>query len=170
MGLKVAEGIVKALERLGIQIIFGIPRSQTCPFYDALYSSSIRHVLVRHEQMAAYMADAYAKFTGKPGICDGTGGPGATNLLTGIATAWTDSSPLLVFTGQHPLSQIGRGAFQELDHISIFKPVTKWSTQLVKAERTVETVKEAYRIATWGETRTSSYKHPVRCSNSMPNC
>ena len=151
MGLKVAEGIVKALERLGIQIIFGIPGSQTCPFYDALYFSSIRHVLVRHEQMAAYMADAYAKFTGKPGICDGTGGPGATNLLTGIATAWTDSSPLLVFTGQQPLSQIGRGAFQELDHVSIFKPVTKWSTQLVKAERTVETVKEAYRIATWGK-------------------
>jgi len=151
MSLKVAEGIVKALERLGVQIIFGIPGSQTCPLYDALYSSSIRHVLVRHEQMAAYMADAYAKFTGKPGICDGTGGPGATNLITGIATAWTDSIPLLAFTGQQPLSHIGRGAFQELDHVSIFKPITKWSTQLVKAERAVETVKEAYRIATWGK-------------------
>jgi len=151
MGLKVAEGIVKALEKLGVQIIFGIPGSQTCPLYDALYSSSIRHVLVRHEQMASYMADAYAKFTGKLGVCDGTGGPGATNLLTGIATAWTDSSPLLAFTGQQPLNQIGRGAFQELDHVSIFKPVTKWSTQLVKAERTIETVKEAYRIATWGK-------------------
>jgi len=151
MSLKVAEGIVKALEKLGTQVIFGIPGSQTCPLYDALYSSSIRHILVRHEQMAAYMADAYAKFTGKPGICDGTGGPGATNLLTGIATAWTDSSPLLAFTGQQPLSQIGKGAFQELDHVSIFKPVTKWSTQLVKAERAVETVKEAYRIATWGK-------------------
>jgi len=151
MSLKVAEGIVKALKRFGVKIIFGIPGSQTCPLYDALYSSSIRHVLVRHEQMAAYMADAYAKFTGKPGICDGTGGPGATNLITGIATAWTDSSPLIVFTGQQPLSQIGRGAFQELDHVSIFKPVTKWSTQLVKAERTVETVKEAFRIATWGK-------------------
>jgi len=151
MSLKVAEGIVKALEKLGVQLIFGIPGSQTCPLYDALYSSQIRHVLVRHEQMAAYMADAYAKFTGKPGICDGTGGPGATNLITGIATAWTDSSPLLAFTGQQPLSQIGKGAFQELDHVSIFKPITKWSTQLVKAERAVETVKEAYRIATWGK-------------------
>ena len=151
MSLKVAEGIVKALEKLGVQIIFGIPGSQTCPFYDALYSSSIRHILVRHEQMASYMADAYAKFTGKPGICDGTGGPGATNLLTGIATSWTDSVPLLAFTGQQPLNQIGKGAFQELDLVSIFKPVTKWSTQLVKAERTVETIKEAYRVATWGK-------------------
>jgi len=150
MSLKVAEGIVRTLEKLGTQIIFGIPGSQTCPLYDALYSSSIRHVLVRHEQMAAYMADAYAKFTGKLGVCNGTGGPGATNLLTGIATAWTDSIPLLAFTGQQPLNQIGKGAFQELDHVSIFKPVTKWSTQLVKAEKAVETVKEAYRIATWG--------------------
>jgi len=150
MSLKVAEGIVRTLEKLGTQIIFGIPGSQTCPLYDALYSSSIRHVLVRHEQMAAYMADAYAKFTGKLGVCNGTGGPGATNLLTGIATAWTDSIPLLAFTGQQPLNQIGKGAFQELDHVSIFKPVTKWSTQLVKAERAIETVKEAYRIATWG--------------------
>ena len=151
MSLKVAEGIVKTLEKLGVQIIFGIPGSQTCPFYDALYSSSIRHVLVRHEQMASYMADAYAKFTGKPGVCDGTGGPGATNLLTGIATSWTDSVPILAFTGQQPLDQIGKGAFQELDLVSIFKPVTKWSTQLVKAERTAETIKEAYRVATWGK-------------------
>ena len=151
MSLKVTEGIVKALEKLGTHIIFGIPGSQTSPFYDALYSSSIRHVLVRHEQMAAYMADAYAKFTGKPGICDGTGGPGATNLLTGIATSWTDRIPVLAFTGQQPLRQIGKGAFQELDHVSIFKPITKWSTQLVRAERAVEIVKEAYRIATWGK-------------------
>jgi acetolactate synthase-1/2/3 large subunit len=150
MTLNVAEGIVKALEKLGVQIIFGLPGSQTCPFYDALFSSSIRHVLVRHEEMAAYMADAYAKFTGKPGVCDGTGGPGATNLLTGIATSWTDSSPVLAFTGQQPLSQIGKGAFQELDHVSIFKPVTKWSTQLVEPQRAIETMKEAYKIATWG--------------------
>ncbi len=150
MSLKVAEGIVKALEKLDADLVFGIPGSQTCPFYDALFSSLIRHVLVRHEQMAAYMADAYAKFTGKPGICDGTAGPGATNLLTGIATAWTDSSPLLVFTGQQPLSHLGKGAFQELDHVSIFNPVTKWSTRLSKPERTIETITEAYRIATWG--------------------
>jgi len=150
MSLKVAEGIVKALEKLDTELVFGLPGSQTCPFYDALYSSLIRHVLVRHEQMAAYMADAYAKFTGKPGFCDGTAGPGATNLLTGIATAWTDSTPLIVFTGQQPLSHLGKGAFQELDHVAIFSPVTKWSTRLLKPERALETIREAYKMATWG--------------------
>jgi len=150
MSLKVAEAIVKVLERLGVDLIFGIPGSQTCPFYDALYSSSIRHVLVRHEQSAAYMADAFAKFAGKPGICDGTGGPGATNLLTGIATAWTDGSPVLAFTGQQPLSQLGKGAFQELDHVSILSPITKRSIRLSKPDETVGMMKEAYRIATSG--------------------
>jgi len=148
MSLKVAEAVVKVLEKLDAELVFGIPGSQSCPFYDALYSSSIRHVLVRHEQAAAYMADAYAKFIGKPGICDGTGGPGATNLLTGIATAWTDSSPVLAFTGQQPLNHLGKGAFQELDHVAIFSPVTKWSTRLSKPEKTVETVREACRVAT----------------------
>ena len=150
MKLKFAEGVVKALEKLEGELVFGIPGSQTCPFYDALYSSPIRHVLVRHEQMAAYMADAYAKFTGKVGICDGTGGPGATNLLTGIATAWTDSTPVMAFTGQQPLSQLGKGAFQELDHVAVFKPLTKWSTRLLSAEKAVETVKRAYAVAVSG--------------------
>ncbi len=150
MSPKVAEAVVRTLERLEGDIVFGIPGSQTCPFYDALYSSTIRHVLVRHEQMAAYMADAYAKFTGKVGLCDGTGGPGATNLLTGIATAWTDSTPILAFTGQQPLSQLGKGAFQELDHVAIFRPLTKWSARLVEPEKTVETVTEAYRTAKSG--------------------
>jgi len=150
MSLKIAEGVVKVLEKLDVKLAFGIPGSQTCPFYDAFHSSSIRHVLVRHEQAGAYMADAYAKFTGKPGICDGTGGPGATNLLTGIATSWTDSIPILAFTGQQPLSHLGRGSFQELDHVSIFSHVTKWSTCLHNSRRTVETVRKAYRIATEG--------------------
>ena len=150
MTIKVAEGIVRALEMLGVELIFGIPGSQTCPLYDALYSSRIRHILVRHEQMAAYMADAYAKFTGRLGVCDGTGGPGATNLLTGIATSWTDRVPILAFTGQQPLTHLGRGAFQELDHVAIFSPITKWSTRLIKPEKTIETIKEAYKRAVWG--------------------
>jgi len=150
MNPNVAEGIVKILEKLGVSLIFGIPGSQTCPFYDALYSSSIRHILARHEQSAAYMADAYAKFTGRLGVCDGTGGPGATNLLTGIATAWTDSTPLLAFTGQQPLDHLGKGAFQELDHVTLFRPVTKWSARLSEPQRTLDTLKEAYEMATWG--------------------
>lgn len=145
-----AEAIVNTLEGLGVKLIFGLPGSQTCPLYDALYSSRVRHVLVRQEQAGAYMADAYAKFTGEPGVCDGTGGPGATNLLTGIATSWTDSIPVLAFTGQQSLKHLGKGAFQELDHVALFRPVTKWSKQLLKAERAAETVKEAYKIATWG--------------------
>lgn len=150
MGITVAEAVVKTLEKLNVKLIFGIPGSQTCPFYDAIYSSKIRHVLVRHEQAAAYMADAYAKFTGGAGVCDGTGGPGATNLITGVATAWTDSSPLIAFTGQQPLSYLRKGAFQELDHVSLFSPITKWSTRISSPEGIVETVKEAYRVATSG--------------------
>ncbi|MBS7654246.1 thiamine pyrophosphate-binding protein [Candidatus Bathyarchaeota archaeon] len=150
MNLKVSDLIIKFLEKLNVNFIFGIPGSQTCPLYDSLYSSSIRHILVRHEQSASYMADAYAKFTGKPGVCDGTGGPGATNLLTGVATAWTDSSPVIVFTGQQPMDYLGRGAFQELDHVALFSPITKWSTRLIKPDKAIETLREAFKTATWG--------------------
>ncbi|MDH5440707.1 MAG: thiamine pyrophosphate-binding protein [Candidatus Bathyarchaeota archaeon] len=150
-GDNAAAAIVNTLESLGVRLIFGLPGSQTCPLYDALYSSRIRHVLVRHEQAAAYMADAYAKFTGEAGVCDGTGGPGATNLLTGIATAWTDSTPVLAFTGQQSLKHLGKGAFQELDHVALFSPITKWSKSLVRADRASEIVREAYKIATWGK-------------------
>ena len=149
-GINAAEAVIKTLEKLGVRLIFGLPGSQTCPLYDALYSSKIRHILVRHEQAAAYMADAYGKFMGEPGVCDGTGGPGATNLLTGIAAAWTDSTSLLAFTGQQPLEYLGKGAFQELDHVALFSPVTKWSTRLIEPDRVVETVIEAYKIAASG--------------------
>lgn len=150
MKLKASDLVVKFLEAVGVNFIFGIPGSQICPLYDSLYSSSIRHILVRHEQSASYMADAYAKFTGKVGVCDGTGGPGATNLLTGVATAWTDSTPVIVFTGQQSLKHLGKGAFQEINHVAIFSSVTKWSTMLVKSERILEVLKEAYKTATWG--------------------
>ncbi len=150
MASRIANGAVETLEKLGIETIFGIPGSQTGPFYDALYSSSIRHVLVRHEQSASYMADAYAKFTGRIGVCDGTGGPGATNLLTGVATARTDNSPIMVFTGQQAAQNIGKGAFQELDHESLFRPVTKWSRCLLKNESIVETLRKGYELAMSG--------------------
>ncbi|MEM1581308.1 MAG: thiamine pyrophosphate-binding protein [Candidatus Bathyarchaeia archaeon] len=148
--MKVADLIIKFLERINVDFMFGIPGSQTCPLYDSLYSSSIRHVLVRHEQSASYMADAYAKFTGKIGVCDGTGGPGATNLSTGVATAWTDSTPMMVLTGQQPLSHLGKGAFQEIDNVALFSPITKLSTMLVKPEKTIEILKESFKAAVWG--------------------
>jgi len=146
----VAEAIVRTLEAAGVKLIFGLPGSQTCPIYDAIYASKIKHVLTRHEEAAAYMADAYAKITGQHGICDGTGGPGATNLITGIATAWTDRTPVVAFTGQQPQPQLGKGAFQELDHAAVFKPIVKWSVMLTKPERAVEVTRKALRMALTG--------------------
>jgi acetolactate synthase-1/2/3 large subunit len=165
--LKVSDLIIKFLEKLNVKFIYGIPGSQTCPLYDSLYSSSIRHILVRHEQSASYMSDAYAKFTGKPGVCDGTGGPGATNLLTGVATAWTDSSPVIVFTGQQPTNYLGKGAFQELNHVALFSPITKLSTRLIKPEKTIETLKEVFRVATWGRPGPAHIDLPYDVQNQI---
>ena len=95
-----AQIMVKCLEAEGVEIAFGYPGAAICPFYDALYRSKIRHVLVRTEQNAAHMASGYARVAGKPGVCVATSGPGATNLITGIATAYMDSVPLIAITGQ----------------------------------------------------------------------
>ena len=131
LGLRVSEAIVKVLEDVGVTYVFGVPGSSTVPIYDALYSSKIKHILTRHEQSASYMADAYAKVTGRMGVCDASIGPGGTNLTTGVATAWTDGSPVLALTGQVSLSKIGKGAFQELDIVSMFKPIVKSTSRLV---------------------------------------
>jgi acetolactate synthase-1/2/3 large subunit len=148
--VRIVEVIVKTLEKLGVDFVFGIPGSQTCPFYDALYSSTVKHILVRHEQSAAYMADAYAKLTGRPGICDGTGGPGATNLITGVATSWTDRTPMIVVTGQQPSTELGRGAFQELDHKAIFSSITKCSMKLSSSMDIASIVRKAYKLSIEG--------------------
>jgi acetolactate synthase-1/2/3 large subunit len=130
LALNVVEAIVEILEELDVRFVFGLPGTPTLPFYDALFSSKIRHILTRHEQSASYMADAYAKVTGNIGVCDGSIGPGTTNLATGIATAWTDNSPVLVLTGQVSLSKMGKGAFQEIDSVSMFQPIVKASARL----------------------------------------
>lgn len=148
--MKTAEAVVRTLEESGVNLIFGLPGSQTTPLYDALYSSRIKHVLVKHEQAAAYMADAYAKFTGRVGVCDGTGGPGATNLLTGVATAWTDRTPVLTLTGQQPLEESERGAFQWIDHVALFTPVVKESVQVTRASTAATVVREALAKASTG--------------------
>jgi len=168
--LRVADLIVKFLEEAHVSLMFGIPGSQTCPLYDSLYSSSIRHILVRHEQSASYMADAYAKFTGKPGVCDGTGGPGATNLLTGVATAWTDSTPIIIFTGQQPLNHLGKGAFQEIDHVTLFSPITKWSIMLVRPERTLDVLGEAFRTALCGRPGPVHINIPLDVQSQIVEC
>ena len=111
MEITAAEALVKCLEKEQVEVIFGYPGGAILPVYDALYNSSLKHVLVRHEQGAVHAADGYARATGRVGVCMATSGPGATNLVTGIANAYMDSVPLVLFTGQVPTSQVGTDSF-----------------------------------------------------------
>lgn len=147
-----AKALVESLEREEVQTIFGIPGGQIMPIYDVLLDSKIRHILARHEQSAAHMADGYARAGGRTGVCMATSGPGATNLVTGLATAHLDSSPIVAVTGQVPTPQIGLDAFQEADIIGIGSPVTKYSFQPRKAEEIPLAVKQAFFIAQTGRT------------------
>jgi len=150
MRLSGAKALIKSLENEGVEVIFGIPGGAILPVYDALYGSSIRHILVRHEQCAAHAADGYARASGRVGVCMATSGPGATNLVTGIATAYMDSSPIVAITGQVARHMIGRDAFQEADIIGITTPITKYSFQIRSAEEVPRVVKEAFYLAAEG--------------------
>ncbi|MBQ6585321.1 MAG: biosynthetic-type acetolactate synthase large subunit [Coriobacteriales bacterium] len=145
-----AQAIVASLEAEGVEYVFGYPGGNVLGIYDALYDSSIQHVLVRHEQAAVHAADGYARSSGRPGIVLVTSGPGATNTVTGIATAFMDSIPLVVITGQVETGIIGTDAFQEADITGITLPITKHS-YLVKDVRDLpRVIKEAFYIATTG--------------------
>ncbi|HHY40220.1 MAG TPA: biosynthetic-type acetolactate synthase large subunit [Syntrophaceticus sp.] len=145
-----AEVIIKALEREGVEVIFGYPGGAVIPLYDKLYDSSIKHVLVRHEQAAAHAADGYARATGKTGVVIATSGPGATNLVTGIANACMDSIPMVIFTGQVALSAIGRDSFQEADITGITLPIVKHSFLVRDANKLASIVKAAFHLAGTG--------------------
>jgi len=145
-----AKALITALEKEGVQVIFGLPGGANLPIYDALVDAHLRHILVRHEQSASHMADGYARIKRKAGICFATSGPGATNLITGIATAYADSSPLIAITGQVPLAMIGKDAFQETDIIGVANPCTKYAFQPREASEIPETVKKAFYIAQSG--------------------
>jgi acetolactate synthase I/II/III large subunit len=145
-----AKALIQALEKEGIDIVFGLPGGANLPIYDALVDANFRHILVRHEQSAAHMADGYARIKRKAGVCFATSGPGATNLITGIATAYADSSPILAVTGQVPLAMIGKDAFQETDIIGVANPCTKYSFQPRAAAEIPEIVKKAIYIAESG--------------------
>ncbi len=145
--MKGAEILLKCLIKEGVDTIFGYPGGSVLPIYDALYDSSIQHILVRHEQGAAHAADGYARSTGKVGVCLATSGPGATNLVTGIATACMDSIPLVVITGQVATSVIGKDAFQEADMTGITLPITKHNYLVEKLEDLPRIIKEAFHIA-----------------------
>ncbi len=143
--------VVEALKQEGVDVVFGFPGGAIIDVYDAMEKDgNIKHVLVRHEQGAAHAADGYARATGKVGVCIATSGPGATNTVTGIATAYMDSIPIVVFTGQVPTSLIGNDAFQEVDIVGITRPCTKHN-YLVKDVRKLPTIlKEAFYIASSG--------------------
>ncbi len=142
--------LCEALEQEGVEVLFGYPGGAIMPFYDALTSSSLRHVLVRHEQAAAHAADGYARATGRVGVCVATSGPGATNLVTGLATASMDSVPIVAITGQVARRFIGTDAFQETDVIGITQPVTKHSILVRSVEELAYAVHEAFAIARSG--------------------
>ena len=150
MKLTGAEIIIKAFEHEGVDIVFGYPGGQILPFYDKLFDSSIRHILVRHEQGAAHAAEGYARATGKPGVCIATSGPGATNLVTGIANAYMDSIPIIALTGQVPTTKIGSDAFQEADITGITLPIVKHSYLVRDVNTLAGIVRSAFHIATTG--------------------
>lgn len=154
MEMSGANALIEALRREKTQVVFGLPGGAIMPVYDVFYKMrdlpselKIRHVLARHEQSAAHMADGYARASGRVGVCMSTSGPGATNLVTGIATAFMDSSPLVAITGQVPRPFIGKDAFQETDIVGVVTSVTKYAFQARNASEIPQIVKSAFRIA-----------------------
>lgn len=147
-----AEAVLLCLIEEGVDIIFGYPGGAIMPVYDELYkyTDRLNHILTRHEQGAAHAAQGYARVTGRTGVCLATSGPGATNLITGIADAQIDSTPMVAITGQVPSHLLGTDAFQETDVVGISMPVTKWNYQVTKAEEIPEAIARAFYIAGTG--------------------
>ncbi len=162
--IKGSEAIVRALQEEGCDVIFGYPGGVVIPFYDALYHSDLKHVLVRHEQGAAHAAEGYARATGKVGVCVATSGPGATNLVTGIADAYLDSIPIVAITGQVKSDLIGTDAFQEADTTGITLPIVKHSYLVQNASDLAQIIHEAFHIAGTGRPGPVLIDIPVTCA------
>lgn len=150
MRLSGARMVVEAIKAEGIETIFGYPGGQALPLYDAIYDSGLKHVLTRHEQGAVHAADGYARATGKVGVCVSTSGPGATNLITGIATANMDSIPMVCITCQVPRASIGKDSFQEADIMGITTPITKHNFLVQDVNELALILKKAFYIANTG--------------------
>ena len=148
--MKGTKALVKLLEKKSVETLFGYPGGSVIPIYDELYDSSLRHVLVRHEQCAAHMADGYARASGEVGVCLATSGPGATNLITGVATAYADSVPMIALTGQVGTGLLGLGAFQEVDAYSLLMPITKHNFRVLDVNRLPHAIDEAWQICRSG--------------------
>ncbi len=142
-----SEAILQVFQEQGVDTVFGYPGGAVIPLYDALYDSPIRHILSVHEQGAVHAADGYARATGKTGVCIATSGPGATNIVTGLATAYLDSVPLVVITGQVATHMIGRDSFQEVDVVGVTMSVTKHNVLVTRAEELVPALREAFEVA-----------------------
>ena len=145
-----AQAAIKSLEQEGVEVMFGIPGGAILPLYDPIIDSPIRHILCRHEQGAAHAADGYAQATGEPGVCVATSGPGVTNLVTGLASAYMDSIPVVAITGQVPRWAVGGDAFQECDSTGITMPITKHNYLVMDPQELPRIINEAFHIAKTG--------------------
>ncbi len=145
--MKASDLLVKCLENEGVEYIFGLPGEETLDLMESIRTSSMRFILTRHEQTAAFMADAYGRLTGRPGVCVATLGPGATNLLTGIADAYLDKSPLVSITGQADLKRIHKESHQYIDIVEINKSVTKWNGRIESPDIIPEMARKAFKVA-----------------------
>ena len=145
--MNTAEVLIKSLESEGVKYIFGIPGEETLELMEAIKKSSIKFITVRHEQGAAFMADVYGRLTGKAGVCLSTLGPGATNLVTGVADANSDGAPLIAITGQVGTERMHLTSHQYLDLVNMFTPITKRSKQVVRPDTVNEIVRIAFKYA-----------------------
>ena len=145
--MKAAELFVKCLENEGVEYIFGVPGEENVDIMDALIESPIKFITTRHEQGAAFMADLYGRLTGKAGVCLSTLGPGATNLITGVADADMDRAPLVAIAGQGATTRMHKESHQILDLVNMFEPITKYATQIREPEIVTEIVRKAFKVA-----------------------
>ncbi|HLD56633.1 MAG TPA: biosynthetic-type acetolactate synthase large subunit, partial [Candidatus Omnitrophota bacterium] len=158
--------LIESLKQEGVEYVFGLPGGAILPTFDALYDSGLKLILVRHEQGASHMADGFGRATGRPGVCIVTSGPAATNTVTGLATAYMDSAPLVCITGQVATHAIGSDAFQEADVIGITRPVTKHNYLVKDVRQLAQTVKEAFYIASTGRPGPVLIDFPVDVSRA----
>ena len=150
MKLSGAQAIVKVLLEQGVETVFGYPGGQVIPLYNALYDAPLHNVLTVHEQGAIHAADGYARASGRTGVCIATSGPGATNIVTGLATAYLDSVPLVAITGQVQVQHLGRDSFQEIDIVGVTIPITKYNVLVRRPEDLLPTLRQAFRLAKEG--------------------
>ncbi len=162
-----AQAIVKVLEEEGVDTVFGYPGGQVIPLYNALYDAPLKNILTVHEQGAVHAADGYARASGKVGVCIATSGPGATNIVTGLATAYLDSIPLVAICGQVATQHIGRDAFQEVDIVSVSLAITKYNMLVTRAEDLIASLREAFCVARSGRNGPVLIDIPSNIQNAM---